>query len=808
MQLHSRKIRLKIVFLILFCSNILMAQNPQILDVKGLMEPVEILRDQWGVNHIYAENQNDLFFAQGYSAAKDRLFQFEIWRRQATGTVSEILGPDEVQRDIGARLFKFRGDLKKELNHYHPDGETIITAYTEGVNAYIDEVLSAPDLLPFEFKLLNIKPKKWTPEVVISRHQGLLGNINEELSLGMAVAAAGEDKVKELMWFHPGDPNLVMDAAIDGTLLTKDILSVYNAFRKSVSLKKKDIEFTEKDSVEVLPMLNDQLRRDYNQVFKHGQDGSNNWVVSGKKTVNGSSILANDPHRRISVPSLRYMVHLVAPGWNVIGGGEPTIPGVSIGHNEYGAWGLTIYGIDGEDLYVYDLNPDNLEQYRYNGQWKSMTALEETIHVEGEASVQATLRYSIHGPVTYIDSLNHKGYAVKGAWMEVGGAPYLASLRMDQAKNWEEFREACGYSHIPGENMIWADKSGNIGWQVVGIGPIRKNFSGLVPVPGDGRYEWSGYLPIKDRPHILNPKEGFFATANENVTPEDYPHMNTVGYKWADAFRGERIREVLTSDENITMEDMVALQTDYFSIPARTLVPMLANLNLDSYLKNDAKEHLLSWDFVLDKNSIAAGVYAMWERKILDEGRRVFIPDELDGLVSIQLTKIIKWLQNPDKKFGADPVVGRDDFLIRTFEHALNELTKKLGGSLDDWEYGQEKYKHITFKHELSELMSDTWQEKVNAGPLPTGGNSFTLNVTGSSDNQYHGASFRIIMDVGDWDKTLMINAPGQSGDPQSPFYKNLFELWGNNEYFPSYFSKEKVKRVTKNQYLLKPVKK
>lgn len=792
------------VVLLLSCT--IEAQNQKTLNVEGLEAPVEILRDQWGVNHIYASNQHDLFFAQGYAAAKDRLFQFEIWRRQATGTVAEILGPDEVQRDIGARLFKFRGDLKKELNHYHPEGEAIISAYTKGVNAYIDEALQNPEALPFEFKILDIRPQKWSPEVVISRHQGLLGNINEELRIGMAVAKAGEKKVKELMWFHPNVPDLTLDPTINGDLLSREILSVYNAFRRNVSIEKEDLEFSPKDSLMVIQMLNEQLKNDYDNVFKHGQDGSNSWVVSGDKSASGKPMMASDPHRRISVPSLRYLVHLVAPGWNVVGGGEPTIPGVSIGHNEYGAWGLTVHDIDGEDLYVYELNPENLNQYKYKGEWKTMEEMKESIPVEGEKAVEATLRYTIHGPVTYIDSTNQKGYAVKGAWMEIGGAPYLASLRMDQARNWEEFREACSYSHIPGENMMWADKHGDIGWQVVGIGPIRGNFSGMVPIPGDGRYEWAGYLPIKERPHAVNPERGYIVTANESVTPKDYPHMNTVSYSWADAFRGDRIREVLNEDQNITMEDMVALQTDYFSIPARTLVPMLRPIEFDSDLTKKAKQALSDWDYVLNPQSVKAGIYAMWERQILREARSRFIPEELEGLVSVQLTKIIMWLNDPEERFGSDPIEGRNDFLKTTFRKAIDELEENLGKSITDWQYGQDEYKHVRMNHQLSPLLNEEWKKKVDVGPLPTGGNSFTPNVTGSADNMYHGASFRILVDTGDWNKTLMINAPGQSGNPDSPFYNNLFEMWAAQKYFPSYFSKDEIKKTTTEILVLNPV--
>lgn len=781
------------------------AQSKNALKLKGLQAQVEVLRDKWGVNHIYAANQHDLFFAQGYCAAKDRLFQFEIWRRQATGTVAEILGSRELKRDIGTRLFRFRGDMKKELNHYHPQGETIINAYTAGVNSYIDEVLQHPEQLPAEFRLLHIKPGKWTPAVVISRHQGLLGNITEELNIGRAVAKAGDTKVKELMWFHPKDPVLILDSTIRGDLLFKDILELYNAYRKDIVFEQNDINTSEEDPDAVMNNLNKQIPHSYNPAFGHGIDGSNNWIVSGNRTASGHAMLANDPHRKIAVPSLRYMVHLVAPGWNVIGGGEPEIPGVSIGHNEEGAWGLTIYETDGEDLCVYELNPANLTQYRYKGTWVNMKEVHETIRVKNAGAKNVTLRYTLHGPVTYIDSVNHKAYAVRCAWLEPGGAPYLASLRIDQAKTWEAFRDACSYSHIPGENMIWADKKGNIGWQAVGIIPIRKNFSGLVPVPGDGRYEWAGYLPIKERPHLLNPPKGFFATANQHVTPDDYNHWDAVGYTWADPFRGNRVNEVLTKDDKMTIEKMESLQTDYLSIPARTLVPMLQSLHFDNGLTQEANISVQNWNFVLDKQSVQAGIYAMWERQLMLQANKMFIPDALKGLVGLQLTKLILWLQVPDRKFGVNPVAGRDFFLKETFILAVNELKNKLGSSIDQWQYGQEKYKHVTLIHPLNGVVNAPWKQKLNIGPLPRGGNSYTPGSTGGLDNQLSGASFRLIMDTGDWDKAVMINTPGQSGNPASPYYKNLFSLWANDQYFPAYYSKEKINKATTERILLMP---
>ena len=762
------------------------------LMAEGLKEPVEIIRDKWGINHIYAKNQHDLFFAQGYTAAADRLFQFEIWRRQATGTVAEILGEEELKRDIGTRLFQFRGDMITEMNHYHKDGVEIITAYTQGVNAYIDAILKTPEKLPLEFKLLDIKPQKWTPDVVISRHQGLLGNIGQELQIGRAVAKLGPKTVKDLCWFHPKEPNLTIDTSINTDLLSDNILELYNAYRKPVAFGKDHIVSTYRSTAADATILSDY--KDKNDVYGIG---SNNWVIQGSLMLDGNSYMANDPHRTIAVPSLRYMTHLVAPGWNVIGGGEPEIPGISIGHNEYGSWGLTVFRTDGEDLYVYELNPDNPNQYKYKGDWVDMTKITETIKIKGLDNRKVDLYYTQHGPVTYIDTKNNVAYAVRCAWLEPGGSPYLASLRMDQAKTWEEFREACAYSHIPGENMIWADKEGNIGWQAVGIAPIRRNFSGLVPVPGDGRYEWDGYLPIPEKPNDYNPSKGFIATANQNVTPPDYEHWDAIGFSWSDPYRGDRVDQVLKTDKLLTMEDMKALQTDYLSIPAKRLVPMLEQLIFQGKAA-EAKDKLTGWDHKLEANSIPAAIYVSWEDQIKTMAKEQFVPTEAEGIVpSIQLARIIEWLKAPDSRFGPNPILGRNTFLANAFLKAVEDLQKRLGPDMDSWEYGQEKNKHTYIQHALGEAVNDSIRSKLNLGPLPRGGNAYTPGSTGSNLRQRSGASFRIIVNTGDWDAALGSNGPGQSGNPDSPFYDNLFEPWARDEYFPVYFSRSKIDSVT-----------
>lgn len=779
--------------------------------VQGLTAPVEIVTDRWGIPHIYARNEHDLFFAQGYDAARDRLFQFEIWRRQATGTVAEILGPRELRRDIGTRLFRFRGDLRRELNHYHPHGEAIVGAFVQGVNAYIAETERNPRLLPVEFRLLGITPGRWTPEVVISRHQGLLGNIGDELATGRAVAKLGAEAVLELSDFKPGTPDIALDTAIDGRLLSRDILGLYNAFRTGLRFEPSDIAPAYRanpTAVRRLERVNEALAEEL-RWRERRSIGSNNWVVSGRLTESGYPILANDPHRSVSAPSLRRWTHLVAPGWNVIGGGEPVLPGVSIGHNEHGAWGLTIFATDGEDLYVYETNPANPNQYRYRGRWEEMRVIRETIPVKGREPATAELRYTRHGPVVFEDRENHRAYAVRAAWMEVGGAPYLASLRMDQARSWEEFREACTYSHIPGENMVWIDRGGNIGWQAVAIAPIRRNWSGLVPVPGDGRYEWDGYLPIRELPHVLNPPQGYFATANNNLIPPGYPHRNAVGWEWSDPFRWARINEVLGSGRKLTLTDMTRLQTDVLAIPARTLVPMLAPLTADGTDADveRARRMLLEWDFRLEPGSVPAGIYVAWERRLQANVESLVIPPwARDVIRGLSLSQVIGRLQAPGGRFGPrDPVATRDNMLLSSLREAVGDLRTRLGPDMSRWQYGQPAYKHVNIRHPLSAAVSPELRRRLDVGTLPRGGYAYTPNSTGGADNQGSGASFRIVTTTEDWDRTVGTNTPGQSGDPDDRHYRDLFEMWARDQYFPAFYTRGKIDSVADEVTVLTP---
>jgi penicillin amidase len=413
------------------------------LRLPGLERPVDVLRDRWGVAHIYAQNQHDLFFAQGVVAAQDRLFQMELWKRAGQGRLAEILGPSALPRDVNARALRYRGDMQAEHESYSPDTRAILTAFTAGINSYIAS-LTAPGGpgLPIEFQLAGFSPDAWHPEDCLNRMAAfsMTGNALSELAHAQALAELGAEKATELFNF---DPAIALDPAphLDLTGLSPELL-------KNLVGSDHRIEFP-----------------------AHSLEGSNNWTISGALTASGKPLLANDPHRVIALPSLRYMVHLVAPGWNVIGAGEPGLPGVALGHNQHIAWGFTIFGLDQQDLYVEELNPANRLEYKTGDEWKKMDVRREVFLVKGAANAEVDLKFTRHGPVLWDDG--KRALALRWVGSEPGTAGYLASLAIDRAENWDQFEAAVARWKVPSENLVYADKAGNIGEHSVGLAPCE-----------------------------------------------------------------------------------------------------------------------------------------------------------------------------------------------------------------------------------------------------------------------------------------------------------------------------------------------
>jgi penicillin amidase len=785
----------------------LRATSETTFQLKGLSEKAQIVVDKWGIPHIYAESMEDLFFVQGFNAARDRLWQLDLWRRQGEGKLAEAFGARFVAQDRAARLFRYRGDLNKEFRSYHPKGKEILTAFTSGINAYVDLTRSRPELLPPEFKLTRSAPGYWSPTTPLSRIFALTRNLGREVALAQLVRLMGPEAVEKVSMFQPAT-KLEVPSGLDLSLIDDGVLKDYSLARSGVAFKPSDFasrlrasERTRYAQLLSVPAIAENTSRPMYE--------SNNWVLSGEMTESGMPILAGDPHRAQSVPSLRYIAHLVGPGWNVIGAGEPALPGLSLGHNERIAYSLTIFAFaDEEDLYVYDTNPEDPSQYRYRGGWEQMREVKETIPVKGGGAETVTLKFTRHGPVLSEDLSHHKAYALRAAYLEhEGTAAYLASLRLDQAQNWKQFTEGMEKHYTPSENMAYADVDGNIGWFGCSIAPVRPNWNGLLPVPGNGDYEWQGFLDTRKLPRILNPAEGFFASANQYNIPPGYPSTGISAHEWAEPYRFNRVVESIKGQKNLTLADATKLQYDELSLPARELVPLLDRLASEKPDLAAALTLLRRWDYVLSRDSVAASLFELWASQLHKNVFALYVPPAARALFgSGNRAVLLRLIKAPDRAFGPNPEAGRDAVLLQSLEQAVAFLKGKLGPEMNSWQWG--RLHHMTYTHDLSATSDPETRKKLDIGPLPQGGDGFTVHNTGyraSDFNQNSGASYREVIDLSDWDKSLTLNSPGQSGDPASRHYRDLFPLWAEGKFVPMLFSRDAVMDAAEHVFVLEP---
>lgn len=536
--------------------------------------------------------------------------------------------------------------------------------------------------------------------------------------------------------------------------------------------------------------------------------GSNNWAIAPARTGTGRPVLASDPHRTHGTPSLRYLVHLTAPGLDVIGAGEPFLPGISIGHNGTIAFGLTRFYMDQEDLYVYETNPAQPDAYRYQGRWEPMTIVTETIAVRGEAPRTVTNRFTRHGPVLATDPAAHRAYALRAAWLDAGMAPYFGSIDYMRAPDWDRFRAAMRRWRAPGENHVYADRHGNIGWIAAGLTVVRPNWDGLTPVPGDGRYEWAGYRGADELPWAFNPATGFIVTANENTIPAGHPAARKgVGYEWSDESRALRLRELISARSRSTVADSQTWQNDTTSRPARRVVRLVKDLTSGNARVARAIEMLAAWDGNLTSTSAAAAIFEAWFMKHLRPAvvRAVLTPEAAAIVRAGDAGRVIEVLEGHGSWLTRER---RDEVLLRSLDDALTELTDRLGPDMRLWEWG--RVHRAVFEHPLSARVDADTRRRLTVGAWPLGGSSFTpMNATYRlADFQLtSGASFRMVLDVGNWDASRAINTPGQSGDPASPHYRDLAPLWVKGEYFPLLYSREAVERRTRHRIELLPQK-
>ena len=713
------------------------------LRLPGLTQEVTVVRDRWGIAHIYANNTDDLFFAQGFIAAQDRLWQMEMWRRAKEGRLAEVLGERAVERDRVARLLKRRAPVDDvEWTSYHPEGKRILTAFAAGVNAFVAQGEAE---LPVEFQLTGIRPARWTAETPLLR-EITFGDAGNELRLARDVARYGLVDANRRSAPDPFNvltlPKGLDIAMFDSAALGS--LGLGGAIPRPAILEEYRGLLT--DTATMIP--ESDIR----------EPGSNNWVIAGRLSRTGRPILANDPHREVALPALRYLVHLSAPGWNVIGAGEAAIPGVAIGHNGRIAWGLTIVGTDQHDVYVEEINPANHDQVRYKGRWEPMRIVRDTILVKGEAPRVVTLRFTRHGPVFHIDSARHRAYALRSALHEPGTAPYLGSLRVNQTANCKDFLKAVLYWKAPSENMICGDVEGNISWQASALTPNRKGWLGRLPVPGTGDYEWDGFR--KDLPQELNPARGFIATANNNIHPPGYEPPVMFKSSATPAWRILRVTDMLSSGAPFSIADFQRMQNDEYSAQAAKDLALFRDWTGKTPAIERARAMVAGWDAFLRRESTEAALYMAW--------REAGAPGSSAAAAAM-------------------PREQRDSLVATGLVRAIETLTREQGTDWREWRWGRSNAR--SFRHPF-----------IAAFDLPTverGGGGTTVAA--------NGATFREIIDVGDWDRSVATSTPGQSGQPASPFYGNLLPFWANNQYFPLLYTPSAVSANAQHRLVLRP---
>jgi penicillin G amidase len=767
-----------------------------------LQQPVKILIDHWGVPHIYAKNEADLFFAQGFNVARDRLFQIDLWYRRGLGQLAEIFGPAYVEQDKATRLFLYRGDMKKEWEVYGPGTEEMFQQFTSGINAYVDWLDAHPDQMPFEFKYLHYKPTHWTPEDAIRiRSYSYAYNLTEEV--GRAKVACAADLKSEELRFKLEPPwQTLVPEGLD-PCLPKDVLKVYDLATQVVRFTPESLKANASQPV--------TGSRDIFSAQFSGE--SNNWVIGGKKSASGHAMLASDPHLEFFEPSVRYLLDLNAPTLHVSGANRPISPGVSLGHNDWIAFAHTSFPVDQEDLYVYELNPANPDQYKYKGQWESVQVVREEIKVKGQLAVPVELKFTRHGPLIYVEKDIERGknraFAVRTIWLEPGTSPYFPAYGHMRSKTFEDYKKSVERWGTPSLNHVYADVQGNIGWAPRGFALIRPNWDGLLPVPGDGRYEWTGLLTGDQFPTSYNPPSGYVTTSNEMNLPPDYPYKDRkLGFEWAVPYRHQRIDEVLSKLNRASIEDMMHLQNDVVSIPARRLLALLQPLSSDDATTKAALASLKGWNASEDADSPQAAFYEVWFSRHLREAfkQAVLSKAAADSFEFPDTAAMLDALENPETRFAGNPAEQRDRLLLTSLASAYQEMGSLQGADPREWRWG--KLHHNLSEHPLSAIVDEATRAKLNVGPLERGGGAYTPNVAHYRLSDFRdtaGPSIRIVVDLGDWDNSRAVNLPGQSGDPDSPHYRDLAPLWRDGQYFPLLYTRKAVESATEKIINLVP---
>ncbi|MDQ2904307.1 MAG: penicillin acylase family protein [Chloroflexota bacterium] len=773
------------------------------LHLAGLHEEVDVITDRYGVPHIYARNEDDLFFAQGYIHAQERLWQMDFNRRVGSGRLSEIFGEIAIEADRFSRRLGMHRASAAEADRLSEHNKRALDAYALGVNRFIEG-----GKLPIEFTILRFKPDPWrsADSIQWAKMMGwnLCGNWETEVIRARIIARIGPERAARLeSGYDPKHP-LIVPPGVAYQGVNLGLLEQY----------------------EELKLLSG-----------FGMLGaSNNWVVDGSMTVTGSPILCNDPHLGQAAPSIWYECHLVAGDIDVIGASFPGSPGVVIGHNQNIAWGVTNAVSDVEDLYIEKFNPQNPLQYEYQGAWEEAQVVREEIKVKGaKQPVIEEVRITRHGPIlTHIPraSVPHVVGGSNGAheeqpqpeelplalrWTGLEQCNILSAVqKMNRATNSEEFREALRDWDVPPQNVVYADKSGNIGYVMAGAIPVRARGQALLPVPGwTGEYEWTGLIPFEELPQTYNPEQHFIVTANNRVVTDDYPYYIT--HEWLNGYRAQRIRDLLTSKPRLALSDMAAIQSDQYSLPAEEIVPRVIQLQPETPIAVAALEVLRAWNYVLAPESAGAAIYATFLHKLERIVFSAMLGDDetlvynylgmgstilalQNGYASRTRPLLIRLLTERNDAWFADSAIPNgprswDAAIASAFHAAVTDLHEKLGLDVARWHYGD--IHRMTYNHPLGAVKP--LDRIFNRGPYGVGGDIDTVNMGATLPRQPETVvtvpSFRQIVNLADLNASLSGHAPGQSGHPASKHYDDFIKRWLKVEHHPMLCEREAIEQ-------------
>jgi penicillin G amidase len=754
------------------------------IGVPGLQKAVIVERDRWGVPHLRATSVEDLAEAQGFVMAQDRLWQMDLLRRVARGQLSEILGPATLDIDKEFRTFGFGRAAERDISQMEPASRAVMEAYARGVNHFIEQHRNQ---LPLEFSLLKYKPQPWQPSdsLVIAgyMYQTLTDTWEEELDRAKVTERVGWERARELFspdaamdHFVVGDPNVANDGSqrsrVDPDDEDDDDDSEPDTVLKAGGLGPADAP-AEEGFADLTSALAHSIRgflEDTRGEIRHGL-GSNNWVVSGDHTATGKPLLANDTHLELSIPPIWYEIHLTAPGWNVKGFTLPGAPLVVIGHNDKIAWGFTNNGADVEDLYIEKFNPAAPDEYRVKNAWIKAQVFDEVIHVKGQADEHLHLVVTRHGPVVRREG--DKAYALRWTATEPGGLGNTYTW-LGKAQNWEEFRSIMKHVWGPGQNTVYADVQGNIGYIMAARVPIRKKGHGEVPVPGDvDDYEWTGYIPFDQLPQALNPDSGLIVTANARVAGPNYkPYLTD---HWEEPYRTARIYDLLHDKHDLRPTDMLKVQADTYSYPHVFLADQLLAAAKISQPKDERTKKLINglkdWNGIADADSAEVSFLAATRRTSLALILEPYLGEQTNlyqwrstaFLQKILTDRPDKWLPKTYKNY--------DDLLMAAADRAVAKLTEESKSSrIEDWPW--RRFNSLDMLHPVGR--EGLLKKLLSIADKPQSGTEYSVRAA----TKHHGPAMRFVANLGNWDESILLIPTGQSGQPGSSHYSDQFSYW------------------------------